>query len=93
MDGFEKEKLCFFTKMSDKIDYNLVCDLIEKYDLNSKGNNQEKKIVWESIVQDYNAEKIVIKTVKQVQDSWYGHLRRTKKKLSNYKAGMKQTGV
>ena len=77
-----------------KIDHNLICDLIERYDIvNPNKSNQEKSKGWQSLLNDYNEEKATNKTVKQLQDSWYGHLTKTRAKLSKFKASSKKTGI
>ena len=77
-----------------KIDHNLVCDLIEKYDIvNPNKSNQDKSKDWTALHKDYNEEKATNKTVKQIQDSWYSHLTKTRLKLSKFKASSKKTGI
>ena len=79
--------------MSDKVNYTILCNLVEKHGLNSKKiSSSDKTKIWEKISLDYNQETGATKTGKKLQGSWNSHQTRLKTKQSGYKAGTKKTG-
>ena len=79
--------------MSDKVDYTILCNLVEKHGLNSKKHNSsDKGKIWEKISLDYNQQTGATKTGKQLQGSWNSKQTRLRTKQSGFKAATKKTG-
>ena len=79
--------------MSDKVDYTILCNLVEKHSANSKKiSSSDKTKIWKKVAIDYNQETGATKTGKQLQGSWNTRQTRLKTKQSGYKAATKKTG-
>ena len=79
--------------MSDKVNYTILCNLVEKYGGGSKKiSSSDKTKIWGKIALDYNQETGATKTGKQLQGSWNSRQTRLRTMQSGYKAATKKTG-
>ena len=79
--------------MSVKVNYTILCNLVEKYGGGSKKiSSSDKTKIWGKIALDYNQETGATKTGKQLQGSWNSRQTRLRTRQSGYKAATKKTG-